>query len=110
MIIILYNPFSSFFKTELAAKSKIAYKSGLRIFFYWVKQNLNNKSFLDIKKKEYVRYLNWITNRGLSDSAIKFKKSSVSSFCNYIMMMYEEEYPTFRNFTVGLNSIKFQNF
>lgn len=96
-------------QTDLAVKSKIAYKSGLRIFFYWVKQNLNNKSFLDIKKKEYVRYLNWITNRGLSDSAIKFKKSSVSSFCNYIMMMYEDEYPTFRNFTVGLKVVKTGN-
>lgn len=93
-------------QTDLSVKTKIAYKSGLRIFFYWVKQNLNNKSFLDIKKKEYVRYLNWITNRGLSDSAIKFKKSSVSSFCNYVMMMYEDEYPTFRNFTVGLKVVK----
>lgn len=93
-------------QTDLSLKTKIAYKSGLRIFFYWVKQNLNNKSFLDIKKKEYVRYLNWITNRGLSDSAIKFKKSSVSSFCNYVMMMYEGEYPTFRNFTVGLKVVK----
>lgn len=93
-------------QTDLSIKTKIAYKSGLRIFFYWVKQNLNNKSFLDIKKKEYVRYLNWITNRGLSDSAIKFKKSSVSSFCNYVMMMYEDEYPTFRNFTVGLKVVK----
>lgn len=93
-------------QTDLSIKTKIAYKSGLRIFFYWVKQNLNNKSFLDIKKKEYVRYLNWITNRGLSDSAIKFKKSSVSSFCNYVMMMYDEEYPTFRNFTIGLKVVK----
>lgn len=50
-------------QTDLSIKTKIAYKSGLRIFFYWVKQNLNNKNFLDIKKKEYVRYLNWITNR-----------------------------------------------
>lgn len=96
-------------QTELAVKTKIGYKSGLRIFFYWVKQNLNNKSFLEIKKKEYVRYLNWITNRGLSDSAIRFKKSSVSSFCNYVMMMYEDEYPTFRNFTVGLKVVKTGN-
>ena len=96
-------------QTDLSIKTKIAYKSGLRIFFYWVKQNLNNKSFLEIKKKEYVRYLNWITNRGLSDSAIKFKKSSVSSFCNYVMMMYEEEYPTSRNFTVGLKVVKTGN-
>lgn len=96
-------------QTELAVKTKIGYKLGLRIFFYWVKQNLNNKSFLEINKKKYVRYLNWITNRGLSDSAIRFKKSSVSSFCNYVMMMYEDEYPTFRNFTVGLKVVKTGN-
>lgn len=88
-------------QAELAIKTKIAYESGLKIFFYWVKQHLNNKSCLDIKKKEFVRYLNWLTNRGLSDSTIRFKKSCVSAFCNYIMMMYEEEYPTFRSFVTS---------
>lgn len=85
-------------QAELAIKTKIGYESALRIFFYWCYEHLNNKSCLDIKKKEFVRYLNWLTNRGLSDSAIKFKKSAVSNICNYIMMMYEEEYPTFRTF------------
>ena len=88
-------------QAELSVKTKGAYTSGLRIFFYWVYEHLSNKSCLDIKKKEFVRYLNWLTNRGLSDSAIKFKKSCVSSFCNYIMMMYEEEYPTFRSFVTS---------
>lgn len=88
-------------QAELSIKTKTAYTSGLRIFFYWVYEHLNNKSCLDIKKKEFVKYLNWLTNRGLSDSAIKFKKSCVSSFCNYIMMMYEEEYPTFRSFVTS---------
>lgn len=88
-------------QAELSAKTKIAYESGLKIFFYWVKTHLNNKSCLEIKKKEFVRYLNWLTNRGMSDSAIKFKKSCVSAFCNYIMMMYEEEYPTFRSFVTS---------
>ena len=85
-------------QAELSVKSKIVYESGLKIFFYWVKEHLNNKSMLEIKKKEFVKYLNWLTNRGLSDSAIKFKKSCVSNICNYVMMMYEEEYPTFRSF------------
>ncbi|MBD5534515.1 MAG: tyrosine-type recombinase/integrase [Lachnospiraceae bacterium] len=88
-------------QAELSIKTKIAYESGLKIFFYWVRQHLNNKSCLDIKKKEFVKYLNWLTNRGLSDSAIRFKKSCVSAFCNYIMMMYEEEYPTFRSFVTS---------
>lgn len=93
-------------QAELAIKTKITYESALKIFFYWVKENLKDKSYLEIKKKEFARYLNWLTNRGLSDSAIRMKKSAVSAFCNYIMMMYEEEAPTFRNFTVGLKVVK----
>ena len=93
-------------QSELAIKTKIGYESGLRIFFYWVKEHLHDKNFNEIKKKEFVKYLNWLTNRGLSDSAIKFKKSCVSSFCNYIMMMYEDEMPEFRNFTSGLKVVK----
>lgn len=93
-------------QTDLSIKTRAAYKSGLRIFFKYVKDYLFDKDFTKIKKKEFQKYLNWLTNRGLSDSAIKFKKASVSAFCNYIMMMYEEEMPTFRNFTVGLKVVK----
>lgn len=93
-------------QADLSVKTLPAYKSGLRIFFTWVKTNLNDKNFTDIKKKEFQKYLNWLTKRGFSDSGIKFKKSAVSTFCNYVMMMYEEEYPTFRNFTIGLKVVQ----
>lgn len=96
-------------QSDLSPQTRPAYESGLKIFFVWVKDNLGNKEFTKIKKKEFQKYLNWLTNRGLSDSAIKFKKSSVSTFCNYVMMMYEEELPTFRNFTVGLKVVKTGN-
>lgn len=75
-------------------------------FFKYVKDYLGDKDFTKIKKKEFQKYLNWLTNRGMSDSAIKFKKSCVSAFCNYVMMMYEEELPTFRNFTTGLKVVQ----
>ena len=88
-------------QSDLSAKTRPAYKSGLRIFFKYVKDYLGDKDFTKIKK-----YLNWLTNRGMSDSAIKFKKSCVSAFCNYVMMMYEEELPTFRNFTTGLKVVQ----
>lgn len=93
-------------QSDLSVKTRPAYKSGLRIFFKYVKDYLGDKDFTQIKKKEFQKYLNWLTNRGLSDSAIKFKKSCVSAFCNYVMMMYEEEIPTFRNFTVGLKVVQ----
>lgn len=93
-------------QADLSVKSKKAYVSALRIFFVWVKDKLNNKPFTEIKKKEFAKYLNWLTNRGLSDSAIKFKKSAISAFCNYVMMMYEDELPTFRNFTIGIKVVQ----
>lgn len=88
-------------QVDLAVKTKVGYTSALRIFFYWVKENLDNKKCIEIKKKEFVKYLNWLTNRGMSESGIKFKKSCVSAFCKYIMMMYEDEYPTFRSFVTS---------
>ena len=63
-------------QSDLSLQTKPAYRSGLRIFFIWVKDHLKNKDFTEIKKKEFQKYLNWLTNRGLSDSAIKFKKSA----------------------------------
>lgn len=88
-------------KIELSEHSKVQYISGLKIFFWWVHENLNNKDCIEIKKKEFVKYLNYLTNRGLSESAIKLKKSVISSFCNYVCEYYEEEYPTFRSFVTS---------
>ena len=45
-------------KVELSEKSKIVYESGLRIFFWWVHENLQDKKCIDIKKKEFIKYFN----------------------------------------------------
>lgn len=88
-------------QTHLSPKSLNAYKSALRIFFYWVKDNLKDKNCIDIKKKEFLRYMNWLANRGLSSSAIKLKKSSVSAMNKFIENYYEDDYPLFRNFVTS---------
>lgn len=85
-------------QTHLSPKSLLNYSSALRIYFWWVKENLNNKNCTEIKKKEFLRFLNWMNNRGLSDSAMKFKKSSVSAFNTFIENFYEDEFPLFRNY------------
>ena len=88
-------------QTHLSNKSLIGYTRALRIYFWWVKENLNDKNCTEIKKKEFLRYLNWLTNRGLSECAIRFKKSSVSAFNKFIESYYEEEYPMFRNYVTS---------
>ena len=88
-------------QTHLSPKSLVGYTSALRIYFWWVKENLNNKNCTEIKKKEFLRYLNWLAGRELSSSAMKFKKSSVSAFNKFIESYYEDEYPLFRNYVTS---------
>ncbi|MEM4995021.1 tyrosine-type recombinase/integrase [Priestia sp. SB1] len=73
------------------------YQSGLKIFFRWVKENCMNKPITDLKPRDALRYQNFLIGRDLSSSAIKFKRSAVSSLCGYIELYYAEDYPLFRN-------------
>ena len=38
-------------QTDLSLKTRPAYRSGLRVFFVYVKDYLKNKNFTEIKKK-----------------------------------------------------------
>ena len=88
-------------QSHLSPKSLIGYTSALRIYFWWVKENLNDKNCTEIKKKEFLRYINWLVNRGMSSSAIKFKKSSVSAFNKFLESYYEDEFPLFKNYVTS---------
>lgn len=83
---------------QLSPQTLKQYKSGLRIFFYWVKENREDKCFHEIKPKDFLIYQNHLLRFGLSSSAVRFKRASISSFNIYIETYYQEEYPLFRNF------------
>lgn len=84
--------------TELSLKTKKVYESNLRIWFNWVKSNLNNKKHTDIKPLDYKRFQNWLMNRDCSSSDINNKRAAISSLNSYIEVYYLDEYPNFRNF------------
>lgn len=73
------------------------YSSALKIFFRWVKENCQNKPLHELKPRDALRYQNWLISRNLSSSAVKFKRSAVSSLCGYIELYYSEDFPLFRN-------------
>lgn len=79
------------------------YRSGLYQFTYWLKENATDKPFYKVKKFDFKRYMSYLISRGMSSSALKFKKSSVSAFCSKFIEVFivedMEEYATFRNFT-----------
>lgn len=97
-------------KSNLSTDSLKQYKSALRQFLYWIKTSANDKPLNKIKKRDFVRFMSYLVNRGMSSSGLKFKKSACSSLCNYIEdNIVEDEdmpqYAKFRNFTTSYKDI-----
>ena len=83
---------------ELSDRTKQTYRSNLKIWFWWPYQNHGDKLHTDVKSREYKRFQNWLVERECSTSDIATKRSTISSLNNYIMVYFEDEFPTFRNF------------
>ncbi len=84
-------------QAHLSPQTLNQYKSAIKIFFRWVHENCQNKSITELKPRDALRYQNYLMGRDLSSSAVKFKRSAVSSLCGYIELYYADEYPMFRN-------------
>ena len=84
--------------TTLSDQTLKQYQSGLKIYYYWVFENLENVPFYELKSRDFLRFQNWLIKLGQSSSAIKFKRSCVSTLNNWISLMYEDKYPSFRNY------------
>lgn len=102
-----------FLKTiQLSKQSKKQYISALRQFGWFVKESANNKPFHKLKKRDAIRYINYLrVDREMSSSGINLKKSAVSSLCQYVENYWVDDYEdnngelifeTFRNFMQGL--------
>jgi integrase len=83
---------------ELSPDTKPQYKSALKIWINWVRENAGNKPIYEISSMDYKKYQSWLLGKGLGESAIRFKRSAVSVLNDYIMLYYQKEHPTFRNF------------
>lgn len=84
--------------TQLSPQTIKQYTSGLRIYFWWISAFAENKLFHEIRSIDYLKYQNFLVKNGLSSSAIRFKRSAVSSFNNYVETYYSDQFKTFRNY------------
>lgn len=82
---------------HLADKTLLQYRSALRQFFRFVHDQCMNKPLYELKPRDALKYQNFLMARGLSSSAVKLKRSVVSSLCGYLELYYGEDYPLFRN-------------
>jgi len=74
------------------------YTSSIRIYFRWIKDNCKNVEFAQIKSRDFLRYQNYLSKLELSSSAIRFKRSTISAFNDFIITFYNDLYPTFHNY------------
>lgn len=73
------------------------YRSAGRIFLRFIHDRFQNKPIHELKARNGMLYQNWLDGLGLSSSAIRLRRSLVSSLSNYIELYYGEDYPLFRN-------------
>lgn len=90
-------------------QTKKQYTSAIRQFGWFKYNSMNNKPFYKITKRDFLRFLSYLRDdRKMSSSAINFRKSVISSLCNYIENVVaddDDNYRNFRNFTRGLPAI-----
>lgn len=88
------------------------YDNDLDIFFCWVIDNAGNKDFVNITKRELVRFQNWLCdNNANSPARVRRIKAAISSLSNYIeaILDTEDEFKDFRSIVRKIESPALQS-
>lgn len=78
----------------------------LRIFFIWNEANNDNKFYVDIKKREFIRFFNYlITDLNASPNRVITMRAILSSLSNYIEDILDDEYENYRNIVKNIETV-----
>ena len=84
-------------QSHLSDQTLKQYRSSLMIFLKWNHDKNRNKKLTELKPRDGLRFQNYLLNEGLGTSAIKLRRSTVSSFYGYLEVFWSDEYPDVRN-------------
>lgn len=103
----LYNSAIRYYKSQdRAATTLYNYKNQLQIFLCWNHRENGDKFFIDLRKRDFVFFFGYLRDTlKVSSSRVASMKSVLSSFSNVIEIMYDDEYPTFRNVVRNLEPV-----
>jgi site-specific recombinase XerD len=86
------------YSVDRSKKTISQYEQDLNMFFVWNLQSNKNKFFVDITKKDYVRYQGYLIGKnGNSPNRVRRLKSVISSLSKYIENILDDTYPNFKN-------------
>ena len=97
--ISLLNDFIVYLRSiKRSEKTLAGYKNDIEIFFIFLLEHRDNKSFIEINKRDIVAYQDWLLHENLNSPArIRRLKSSLSSFSGFIENILDDIYPDYKS-------------
>lgn len=90
---------------DRSPKTIYQYNNDLNIFFVWNLDFNDNKDFVDIKKRDLIKFQKYCLNDlGWSSARIRRVKSCISSMSTYIENILDDEYEDFRSVVTKIES------
>lgn len=83
----------------------LQYENWLKVFFCWNYAENDDKFFVELKKRDFVNYFGYLRELDVSSNRIASLKSVLSALSNEIELLYEDEYPTFKNQLRSLEAV-----
>ena len=74
------------------------YGSDLDIVFSFVLDELGNKDFQALTKRDIIAFQNWLVTNGVSSARIRRLKSAISSLSNYCEAILADDEPEFKGY------------
>lgn len=104
----LLKEFVNYLKSANKSPATIKqYEAQLRTFFVFVCDECENKFFVNLKKRDYVKYFGYLANElEVSPNRVSSLRAVISSLSNFIERILDEEYPTFRNIVKILEPVQ----
>jgi integrase len=82
---------------DRSQKTIRGYESDYKIWAVFCYENCKDKYFVDITKRDIIKFQNYCLKLGHSPSRVRRLRSTLSSLSNYIENILDDEYPDFRN-------------
>lgn len=74
------------------------YRADLSIFFCWVQEELDNKSFISVSKRDIIKFQNQATKVwGWSPNRLRTVKAAIASLGNFVENILDDEYEGFKS-------------
>lgn len=95
--------------TDHSLETLKVYRSNLNIFFVYMMKHFKNKNFEDLKKKDLIKWQNYLLENNLSPARIKVIRSTLSSLSDYIENILADDDDRYENFRNIINKIPAPN-